>query len=273
MNDVAPQIDPSNASPPGRPSIYWPGLACWLPLCLAAAALWGGLTVLIQAHFSPVVLFPLLVGAVLGILCAASLRLCRTAHRPTALAGAILAACLLVVTQHYVSYRLARSAASEQKNMSLAQAAFPDLDLNFSRYLTREAAKGRPIAGFTAQGTQAWISWGVDGLLVIAATLAVVWLALRQPYCQTCHGWYRTVRTGQLSEAQVAGLKSLGFAPPADPPMPWQYSLHHCPGGCGPARFELSWDGASPGHCGWWLDVQRRGAVVACLDRAHSSQS
>jgi hypothetical protein len=265
MNDSSP-----SAAPPGRPGIYLPGLAGWLPLCLFAAAAWGALTVLIQAHFSPVLLFPLLVGAVLGLLCAAALRICRLAHRPTAIVGALLAACLLVLTQHYVSYRLARSAAAGQKNMSLAQAAFPDLELTFSRYLTTEAAKGREIAGFTAQGKLAWASWGVDALLVMAGTLVVVWLALRQPYCQACHGWYRTVRTGLVSEAQAEGLKTLGLTPAAQPEMPWQYSMFHCPGGCGPARFELSWEGATPGSCGWWLDVERRGAVVACLDRSRA---
>jgi hypothetical protein len=247
-----------------------PGLACWLPLCLAAAVAWGGLTVLIQAYFSPVLLFPLAVGTVLGVICAAALRACRLAHRPMAIAGALAAACLLVWTQHYVSYRMARSAADQQKNMSLAQAAFPDLDLNFTRYLASEAAKGRPIAGFVAHGAQAWISWALDGLLVIAATLVVVWLALRQPYCQTCHGWYGTVRTGPVSEAQAEGLKALGLTPPSEQPRPWQYGLRHCPGGCGPAQFELSWEGAAPGRCDWWLDVERRGAVVACLDRGRA---
>ena len=165
MNDSLPSE--VIAAPPDRPAIYWPGLACWLPLCLAAAVVWGGLTVLIQAYFSPLLLFPLAVGAVLGVIGAAALRLCRLAHRPTAIAGALAAACLLVWTQHYVSYRLARSATDQQKNMSLAQAAFPELDLNFTRYLASEAAKGRPIAGFVARGAQAWISWGIDGLLVI----------------------------------------------------------------------------------------------------------
>jgi hypothetical protein len=210
---------------------------------------------------------------VLGVICAAALRICRLAHRPTAIAGALLAACLLVLTQHYASYRLARNAMDQQKNMSLAQAAFPDLDLNFSRYLSTEAAKGRPIAGFVAHGAQAWISWGIDGLLVIVATLTVVWLALRQPYCQVCHGWYSTVRTGPVSEALAASLKAMGLAPPAEHALPWQYRLHHCPGGCGPAQFELSWEGAAPGRCSWWLDVERRNAVVACLDRGRTSSA
>ncbi len=78
----------SIALPPGPAGVYWPGLACWLPLCLAAAVAWGSLTVLIQAHFSPVLLFPLAVGIVLGIICAAALRVCRLAHRPSAIAGA-----------------------------------------------------------------------------------------------------------------------------------------------------------------------------------------
>ena len=165
---------------------------------------------LIQTYFSPVLLFPLAAGSVLGVVCAAALRVCRLAHRPTAIAGALVAACLLVLTQHYASYRTdsARRDADQQKNMSLAQAAFPDLDLNFPRYLASEAAKGHTIAGFVAHGARPGLSWAVDGLLVIAATLVVVWLALRQPYCQACHGWYRTVRTGAVSEAQAEGSQN-----------------------------------------------------------------
>ena len=80
---------------------------------------------LIQAYFSPVLLFPLLVGVVLGVIYAAALRVCRLAHRTTAIDGAALAAaCLLVLTQHYASFAR-QDAMGQQKNMSLAQAAFP----------------------------------------------------------------------------------------------------------------------------------------------------
>ena len=74
--------------------------------------------------------------------------------------------------------------------------------------MCRQAKVGRPIGfGRVLKGWAAWASWGVDGLLVLVAALAIVIPAIRQPFCNTCRSWYSTIRprAGFRSAAQAAG--------------------------------------------------------------------
>jgi hypothetical protein len=140
---------------------------------------------------------------------------------------------------------------------------------SFGKYLSFQARRGRPLpGGYTAVGRAAWLSWGLDALLSIAAAVAVTLPAMRVPYCNRCGTWYRTIRNGRIdvpTARRLAAMLDVEIVKPARQP---RYRLSACRGGCSPVRCELSWE-ESRGVVDLaqaWLDAQRRNEVLAILD-------
>jgi hypothetical protein len=264
----------------------WFKLVLWLP----GVALLGGIAAWVaagaQAHYNPIVLFAILVGIGLGAMLVGLMRVAEVGHRTTILVGTVLAAAIVVAGPHFVRYRDAlrlehqqfkkfrdiQKAAAEDDLLNL-QLTFPDPPADFADYLTHEAAEGWPlVAGYVARGWAAWLCWTVDGLLTLAVTLAMVVFAARQPYCNRCASWYRTLRSGraqpptarQLAEvAEVTITESLRWA---------RYRLSNCRSGCGSTRLELSWedpDGRTLLAVAW-PDPAGRDRAMRALDEANA---
>lgn len=268
----------SQPRPPEAGRFAWPALAVWTPACLVAAAIaaWMADGVQSDLRFAPLVLFPVLVGVGVAGLLVAAMRVAQVAHRPTILAGTVLAALATVAGQHYFAYRAEVRHAEEQirKLRPEQQLAAADLidDARLGspwEYLCKAAAVGRPIGGsLVAQGWLAWLSWGVDALLVLAAALAVVIPTMRLPFCNRCARWYRTVRNGRIEPATAQRLAELADTEPPERPKSARYRLSSCVGGCGPTRFELSWEVAEAETylTRTWIDAATRGRIVQVLD-------
>jgi hypothetical protein len=69
----------------------------WLPCCLLLGLLAARATVDARTCFSPLLLFPLLIGTLLGALLVLLMRMAQVGHRPTIIAGTLLAACMAAV--------------------------------------------------------------------------------------------------------------------------------------------------------------------------------
>ncbi len=168
---------------------------------LGSLAAWVGEVA--QSYFAPIILFPILLGLFVGLCIVGVMRLAQVGHRPTVIVGAILAAAIAAIGQHYVAYLLTYSSAHAVDGGGL-----PAGDLSqilrkmvpsFSEYMAAQAHRGRPIAyGYVAQGWAAWATWSMDAVLLMAAAVAVMVPALRVPYCNQCRTWYRTVRGGKI---------------------------------------------------------------------------
>lgn len=275
--DTERKQDPTSAEPPGAPELQWRRLALWLPVCCVhgAGLAWAAVTV--QAYFAPWLVFPLLLGAVLGATGVGLMRLCQVGHRGTLLLGTLTAALVTVGGQHYIGYRTARDVAQQEaETFRLARQFKPELlkgsapmpAEGFVQFMRWEAARGRPIGSYTAQGLLAWGTWVLDGLLVLAAAVAVVVPASRQPYCSRCRSWFRTTRRGRLDALAAGELASrIELAVPGDLASV-RYRLVACAGGCGPTGFELCWENASgkSSSARVWLDAERRNRIVDTLD-------
>lgn len=103
MTEVCPARAAVELPPRGR-FIAWQALAWVLaaPLlgaAVARAAVWA------EHVRAPLLIFPLLIGVGLGLLLVAMLRTLNIGHRPTLIIGAVLAAVVAVVGQHYLHYR------------------------------------------------------------------------------------------------------------------------------------------------------------------------
>jgi len=276
-----------NTGDAGRPDsggrFLWRGLPAGLlggPL-LGAIAAWGAHAA--EPYFAPVVLFPLLVGLILGAMLVGLTRTVQWAHRPTIWIAVVLAAAVAVAGQHYLAYRAARAAAlADFEKLLEAQSAFPEqvrgrlphVPQDPLDYMQREATRGRPLLGqYRARGWPAWLSWGFDGLLVLAAAVLVVLPAVGQPYCNRCLSWYCTVRSGRLDGlcarrlAKAAGAE----APPRlDEARSARYRLLSCRSGCGPTGFELVWEDRrrNASSLRGWLDPETRDRVTQALEEA-----
>ena len=264
--------------PPRAARFRWPALALWLPTCglLSAAVAW--LAVVVAKHFAPLMIFPILVGLVLGVTLVGLARLMQAGNRPTVVLGTIVACLVAVVGQHYACYRVDRDLdleqaesfhQAEQKHPGLVLGTAPQPARDVFDYLRRQADEGRPLLGsYVARGPAAWTSWTADGLLLTAAALLVVLPAVRQPYCGRCRSWFRTTRRGQLdadSARRLAGGLKIELP---DSVASIDYRVVSCSAGCDPTGFEICWIGESgkSSSARVWLGADQRNQVTQTLD-------
>lgn len=250
-------------------------LALFVPSSVALVALLGGAAAQTQILFAPLIIFPILLGVVLGALLVGVMRFTQTAHRATVIVGAILAAAVICVVQHYISYWISCQAAGARDDwkMELARAAFggrltaPD---GFVNFLRQEAERGRRLFGdHTAHGAWVWGSWGLDALLTAVGAMAVVAPALRLPYCSRCSSWYRATRSGRLKSGATVALAAAADIVLDDKPHRARYRLLGCQGGCEPTGLELIWrdEAGESTAVVSWLTHDHRDAVVRILDQ------
>jgi len=261
------------APPVGRAAFSGARALVFLPGAVVFGGLVGGAAAVVQSWFAPLVFFPLLVGVVLGAVLVFLLRTTQTAHRTTLILGTLLAVAALTVGQHYASYRAWRHRLDADPKAAMARAAdqLPD---SFPEFLRWEAQRGRPlVANLTARGPWAWISWGVDGLLVLLGALAIVLPALGLPYCCHCESWYRTARSGRLRQPYAQRLADMFHLSLPERLRRIRYRLLSCEGGCQPMGLEFIWRRrrADGRFATVWLTDQGRDAVQRVLDEARTS--
>ncbi len=286
-----PTVEPPSGK---RPAGAWP-LLLWLPgaAAVGAAVGWTGQAVQsgvtmgeAQVRFAPWLLFPLFLGAVLGGVLFALMRVLQLGHWPSVLGGAVPAVIIAVLVQHDAAYRDCRAVRLQnQQHHARLGAAHPALQKQLGEhlppegllaYLKAEAARGRPLTAFwRVRGVWAWLSWALDALLTAAVALGMVLGALGQPYCVQCRSWYRTVRRGRLKGPAAGELVGLLFEPPQPAARAANYRLQECLGGCGPARLTLTvaWPPGASESGEWWLDATARGQVAAALERTRASRT
>lgn len=290
METMPPRDQPE--PPPIPAGRFSPGKFCLgLALGPLVGLLWAWVAQETQSYVAPFVLFPILVGVLVGLTIVGTARFAQSGHHSTIVLSVVLAAVVATAGQHYLSYivyvaRYSSDKAGEKEDNDLSSKTdtsttadgSPGQDLSalarklapsFGEYLVAQANRGRPVVGhYVAKGWVAWLSWVVDAILTLAAALAVTIPAFRVPYCNRCRTWYRTVRNGRIDVptahrlAETCDINEItGLRSP-------RYRLSCCHTGCGPTFCELSWeepDGAVA-LVRFWLDAERRNEVTAILD-------
>jgi hypothetical protein len=266
------------AGPSGGGPFAWRGLAIWLPgsVLFGAMAAWAAEDA--QSFFAPLLLFPLLVGVVLGAVLVLLMRVGQVGHRPMILLGAVLAALVAVVGQHYVAYQIDRHTVRPADSpIEKAKAAMPELadrlspPQTFGEFMRRQAMQGRPVLRlFDARGGGAWTLWTVEGMLTLAAALGVVIPAMRLPYCPRCRSWYRATRTARFPAAVIRRIAAVLDVETSERIRSGRCRLATCASGCGPTACELTWEDLD-GETFFvhvWLDPAGRSAVARIFDEA-----
>lgn len=270
---------------PGR--FRWRDALIWA----VAAPILGGATAwmatVAQMYFAPLIIFPLLVGVLLGAMLVGMARLAQVGHRPTILTGAVLAAALAVVGQHYFQYREAAQRAQEDLEKireakqkvpaEWLQGHGPEVPSDFADFMVRQARRGRDLnfGDYVARGWGAWLTWGIDAVLLLAATVAIVLPALWQPYCNECRSWYRVVRSGRIDTPAARRLAEATRVDQGSSPTSARYRLLSCDAGCGPTAFEITWQESEGGTTTVqaWLDHDARQRVTELLDKSRAASN
>jgi len=265
----------SSQSPPNEGRFAWSGLALALVAAPVVGAVWAWIGNGIQAYFAPMILFPLLVGVVTGLSIVGLVRFAQMGHRPTILMTAVAAAVVAAAGQHYCHY-LSDYFWKKQPSIGTGPLAGQDLSAltqgmtpSFGKYLSVQARRGRPLpGGYVVQGCGAWLSWGIEALLSVAAAVGVTLPALRVPYCNRCGTWYRTIRNGRIDVPTARRLAETLDVDLAESMHSPRYRLSACRSGCGPMRCELSWEESNGvvDLARVWLDAEKRNKVLTVLD-------
>lgn len=284
---------PSDASPvavlpPAPASFRWPLALIWLACCAGLGLLVGWAAVVARAYAAPLLLFPLVVGSVLGGLVALAMRVLNVGHRPTIWLGACAAGLLAVAGQHYFTFlQLHQHYARQPDRLVKLRVVAPERipPPSFVPFLYWSAERGLPVGNYRMHGPWAWLVWTIDGLLVILTTTLLAGATARLPYCDRCGRWYRTARSGKWPPSLAAEWPALSetirpcVMDAADVSTPLEtfqrYRMIACEGGCGPTGLILSGEDASGRAASqWvWLDAAGRARIVALLDRAAQPSS
>jgi hypothetical protein len=258
---------------PPKPASFRLGQAIlWLVGSMVLGVLVAWAAEVAEAYSSPFLLFPLLVGVILGAVIVAALRLCRVGHRPTIVLGGLLAIAVTVAGQHYLSFWKYRQTfqgdTPAAARLRRAQPLF-DLPTTWPEYLRSEAHRGWNIGSYTFRDEMAWLMWGLDALLVAAPAVVLIITAARLPFCDRCRSWYHTMRSGRIDPETTCELAAAaGLSAPAEF-FSGRYRLSGCAAGCSPAALELFWDEPDRDFSSdrLWLDRAHRDQILDILER------
>ena len=261
--------------PPAEPGRFsGKGLLVALLVAPLIGLAWAWTGQVIQGYFAPIILCPLLLGISVGAVVVGLVRIAQIGNRPTIVLATVLAVAVTTAGEHYCAYLSAYywPRPSVETNLAAEQdlsAVMRQMAPSFGQYMQAQATRGRPLLfDFVARGRVAWLTWAMDGLLILAAALAVTIPATYVPYCNRCGSWYRTIRSGRIDAVTARRLAALVGAEEINHPRSQRYRLSACLGGCGPTRLELSWEEADGAVdlARLWLDPAVRNQVAAILD-------
>jgi hypothetical protein len=272
--NTGPNHHRSESGPVGAARLSWPRLAVAGVACPAIGLVTAWLALFAQSFFAPLVVFPLLVGVLLGGLVFALMRFSQMGHRPTVWLGTLLAIGGAVAGQHYFAYLEVYGWPADKVDGQGPRAAelaeLLDRSIpSFAEFLDGQARRGRRLWGaYVAKGWVAWLTWIGDGVLVMAAALAVVIPASRLPYCDRCKSWFIVGRSGRVDGAAGGRLAEVAETTLPEAVVSVRFRVLHCAGGCGPTALELAWE-TSGGDPGWrhaWLDKEGRDRLTQVID-------
>jgi hypothetical protein len=278
MNSESKKMPECPASVVGE-SRWMRDMLFWLPACVILGLLTAWAAVDAQFYFAPLLLFPILVGVLLGALLVLVMRMAQVGHRPTIVEGALLAAGLAAIGMHYLTYRINSQTNSEESAQreivrrllpESKTRGIPTLPDNFFEYMMHKADQGRPIfASFSLHGGYAWLLWIIEALLLMTAVLLVVIPGMNFCFCRRCHSWYRTIRSARLPPGvllQLAGVLNLELS---DRLRSGRCRLLACLGGCGPTGCELAWEEleGKTSVARVWIRSEQRNDVLRILDQ------
>jgi hypothetical protein len=246
--DPALRFETTPYRPDGGFSMAGSGILIGLSM-LAAVAL-GWLVTLIEQWVYLILIFPLAIGALVGVVGMVGIKLGKV--RSPALAGlaGILAGCVAMLSMHYFDYLAFRAEVDRDippDQQAVIEAMGPDQIRalpkqiqeqfleerravrvkSFPAYMDYQATNGVTIqrvghGGANDRGTNlgyigSLIYWGVEVLIVAVVAFVIMMGAAGQPFCRECQAWKQqrklgtlTFRPGDVGAAQLVSALGSG---------------------------------------------------------------
>ena len=271
MTDTVPSTSPQGPPLQGG-SLSWPRLVLALVFGPFAGLIWARAGQMAESYFGPMIFFSVVVGVLAGLTVVALVRFTQTGNRATILLAAVLAGGFAAVGQHYFRYlyqdevrpvaAVAARPGHRRPRPARSRRRFASPTISSARL----GWAGCCGAGTSPAAPLAWLAWLVEGLLMVAAAVAVTLPAMRVPYCDRCRTWYQTSRSGKLDLPRAQRLAALFDVALPEHPRSSRYRLLACESDCGPTRLDFSWEADGVELVRVWLDAEQRKQVDAVLE-------
>jgi hypothetical protein len=160
--------------------------------------------------FYIILLFPFLIGVVLGICGAIGIYIGNVRNLPLATLAGLFGGCLAMFATHYFDYErfLARTAQQKVDPLKKGQVRMPQVnrqDDTIFDYLDRRAKDGIPVQfkriHFNLGYIGSYIYWIVEILIVGVLALAIMRGCAADPFCAQCQSWKEKRSLGTLTMA------------------------------------------------------------------------
>jgi hypothetical protein len=179
--------------------------------CLMLAAVGLGYAVSwVRQWFYIILLFPFLIGVVLGVVGAIGIYLGNIRNLPLATFAGLFGGCLAILSVHYFDYErflakpVQEKADPAKKGLVRVVQANPR-DATFFDYLDQRARKGIPVhfrrLHFNLGYVGSYIYWIVEVLIVAILVVAIMRGCAADPFCAQCQSWKEKRTLGTLTMA------------------------------------------------------------------------
>jgi hypothetical protein len=191
----------------------------------------------VHQWFYIILLFPLLIGVVLGFVGAIGVNLGKLRNPFLAVLAGLFGGCLTMVSMHYFDYerflekfreKLKDAQQLKVKNLPGGVPPAPRVvpALSFSQYIGLKARQGVPVhfrrIHFNLGQVGSYIYWAVEILIVSLLAMLIMYWAASEPFCGACHSWKGKRVLGKLDLApetaeriftrgEIVRLADLGF--------------------------------------------------------------
>jgi len=189
--DAPPATQQAALEVAGQTSQVRPRWLAWLAIQPLAAIVVAFSAVAVQDRFAPLLLGPILLGAMLGLFAAKSAAACRVRKVAAIVALAGVVGASLVPAMHVIGWLQFRENYNRQSSGDPRLALVRSLTDNaqppdLPTFLHVQARHGRHWIGGRQTGAVVWWSWGLDVVLAAAASAVISGLVLsRRPVSQT----------------------------------------------------------------------------------------
>lgn len=179
------------------------GLALTLGGGLAAAVLVGFLASFIGQWFYLVVLFPFLIGLVLGGVGMAFIKAGKLRNPRLAGIAAVLSGVMAMGTMHYFNYQ--RTLDAVNKLLPVDRGVLEDR-ISFAKYIDIRAKEGVTISraahndkGMNLGYVGSYIYWLVELIVVVGVAWAMMHKTAAAPFCVDCNTWKNERRLAEMT--------------------------------------------------------------------------
>jgi len=173
----------------------------------------------VRQWFYIILVFPFLIGVVLGILGAIGIYMGNVRNLALATLIGLFGSCLSLLAIHYFDYERFRATAAAEKAAQAKKGAVQvppanPREVSFPEYLDLRATEGIPVhfrrIHFNLGYVGTYIYWFVEIVIVSVLVIAIMRGCAADPFCAQCQSWKDKRSLGTLTMAPETAVRIFG---------------------------------------------------------------